>query len=69
MDADELRELADKLEELNDLKDKLEEAMCLADEIESLCGDLDIMPSHHASMELGSCHCEVESAIQTIEDL
>ena len=42
MNADELRELADKLEELNDLKDKLEEAMCLA--------DLDIMPSHHGSM-------------------
>jgi hypothetical protein len=69
MDADELRQLADKLEELKALQNKLEEVYCLLDEIESECSEVDITPSHHASMEIGECMQDVDSAIQTIENL
>jgi hypothetical protein len=69
MDAKELRELADKLERLNRLRDKLEHAIHLADEVESLCGELNIYPSHHASMEFNDCHSEVEEEINRIEYL
>tara|TARA_B100000482_G_scaffold182353_1_gene156287 strand:+ start:664 stop:876 length:213 start_codon:yes stop_codon:yes gene_type:complete len=69
MDANELREMADKYDALQALKSKLEEAYCVLEEIEHACSHLDIMPSHHASMEIGDCMCEVDEALSAIENL
>lgn len=69
MDANELRELADKYDNLKGLQSKLEEAYCLLEEIESECSSLGIMPSHHASMEIGDCMSEVDEALTAIENL
>ena len=45
MDANQLREMADKYDALQALKSKLEEAYCVLEEIEHACSHLDIMPS------------------------
>ncbi len=69
MDANKLRELADKYDALKQLQSKLEEAYCILEEIEHACSHLDIMPSHHASMEIGDCMSEVDEALTAIENL
>ena len=69
MDANDFRELADKIDRLHVLKDKLEEAYCLLEEIESECSSLGIMPSHHAGMEIGDCMSEVDEALTAIENI
>ena len=42
---------------------------CILEEIEHACSHLDIMPSHHASMEIGDCMSEVDEALTAIENL
>jgi|TARA_R110000851_G_scaffold13736_1_gene46906 DNA repair ATPase RecN len=69
MDAEELRELADKLEDLKKLQEQLEDAYSLLNDLEGDCSTLGIMPSHSASMEIGDCLSEVTDAISKIESL
>jgi hypothetical protein len=69
MDANDFRELADKIDRLHVLKDKLEEAMYFAEELESMCNDLNIIGSHHAGMEFGDAHSEVETLLEQYANL
>lgn len=66
MDANELRELADRLDELEALQLVVQEALMLAEEVESKMNNLNLMAPHHASMELDEALAEIDEAMQEI---
>jgi len=69
MDANELREMADRLDELQDIQDRLEMILNEIDELNGLCDEHGLEGSHHASIEYGRSLTQCEEAIREIENL
>lgn len=66
MDADELRELADRLDELEALQLVVQEALSLAEEVDTTMNDLNLLAPGHATMELDEALGEIDEAMQEI---
>ena len=69
MDANALRELADRLEGLEEVQEKLEVILCEIDELNALCAEYGLEGSHHADIEYGRSLTQCEEAIREIENL
>ena len=69
MDADELRELADRLDELEALQLVVQEALSLAEEVDTTMNDLNLLAPGHATMELDEALCEIDEAMQEIRGI
>lgn len=69
MDANELRELAERLEGLQEVQEKLEDILCEIDELNGLCAEYGLEGSHHADIEYGRSITQCEEAIREIENL
>lgn len=69
MDANALRELADRLEGLAEVQEKLEVILCEIDELNALCAEYDLEGSHHAEIEYGRSLTQCEEAIREIENI
>ena len=69
MDANELRELAERLEGLQDVQERLEIILNEIDELNGLCDEYGLEGSHHADIEYGRSLTQCEEAIREIENL
>lgn len=69
MDANELRELADRMDQLEELQNTTQEALMLAQEVESKMNDLNLLAPGHASYELDEALGEIDEAMQQIRGI
>ena len=69
MDANELRELADRMDQLEELQLVVQEALSLAEEVDMKMNDLNLLAPGHATMELDEALCEIDEAMQEIRGI
>jgi len=69
MDANELRELADRMDQLEELQLVVQEALSLAEEVDMKMNDLNLLAPGHATMELDEALGEIYEAMQEIRGI
>jgi hypothetical protein len=69
MDANELRELADRMDQLEELQLVVQEALSLAEEVDMKMNDLNLLAPGHATMELDEALGEIDEAMQEIRGI